>query len=70
MIFIPISGIELLKLLGFPQVMRAIKESLVMLMRWLLESNYGWELIANQAKEGAGSWIHHQQPMSSSFMPA
>ena len=36
----PVSGTELLKPLEFP-VMRAIKVSLVMLMRWFLESTQG-----------------------------
>lgn len=45
MVFYPVPGADILKLLKFP-LMRATKVCFVMLTRLQLESTYGWGLVA------------------------
>ena len=63
-VFIPVSGTELLKPLEF-LVMKTTKVSLVVLMRWLLDSTKGWGLIASGANHVIRGMELLGQPLSS-----
>lgn len=57
----PIFGTELLKPLTFP-VMKAIKVSLDVLMRWLVDPTKGWRLVANGANHETETWNFQLHP--------
>ena len=61
LVFVPIFGTELLKPLPF-SVMKAIKVSLDVLTRWLVDPTKGWRLVANGANHVIETWNFQSTP--------